>query len=312
MTNFLTVQSSTVDLKAEQVVSFLTDNFAQIIEQFDCHAKTRAKYISDVKSFIDFVKMEGLNLNTFRQYKRHLEGLTGISAKTKAVKMTAAKRLLQELHSRYRILAVDLTAGTRNFKTNTEHVKDGLSASEVAKVKAVILKEADDFKRLRLLAMFNLLALQGLRQFEVTALTVEDLRLDDGQALVKGKGRDDREIIDLHPETVKALRLYLLTTGQRSGHLFTSISRAAKTRTALTERGVRKLFGQLFAAAGLPEGRSVHGLRHYFVTRILEVTSGDLLTVQKFSRHKSLNAVKCYDDRQRKKDLLPVYYQAFA
>ncbi len=102
-----------------------------------------------------------------------------------------------------------------------------------------------------------------------------------------------------------------MESGKKSGYLFTSISRAAKGNNALTERAIRKTFTDIFQKAGLPEGRSVHGLRHFFVTRMLEATSGDLLTVQKFSRHKSLNSVKVYDDRNRKKDLLPTFYQAF-
>lgn len=299
--------------KAEQATSFLLQNFERVIDQLDCNAKTRTKYKSDAKLFISFVSEDGLHLNTFRSFKKRLEAMTSISTKTKRLKLTAAKRLLQEMKDRYNIFSVDLTSGTKNFKVSAEHVKDGLTKAEVKAVKAVILKEADAFKRSRLLAMFSLLALQGLRQFEVTALKVEDLKLDDSTAFVVGKGRDDRERIDLHPETVSALKDYLQASGKKSGFLFTSISRAAKSDSiALTERGIRKVFSGLFQKAGLPEGKSVHGFRHFFVSQILEVTSGDLLTVQKFSRHKSLQAVKFYDDRKRKAELLPMYYQAFA
>lgn len=295
-----------------QTTDFLLFNYEQIIDQFDCSEKTRSKYKTDVKLFISFVSAEGLHLNTFRQYKKHLEGIISLSTKTKRLKLTAAKRVLTELKERYQLLKIDLTAGTKNFQISAEHVKDGLTASEVAKVKTVILKEQDAFKRSRLLSMFYLLALQGLRQFEVTGLTVEDLKLDDKTAFIKGKGRDDKERIDLHPDTVQALKSYLTLSGKKSGYLFTSISRASKhDSNAMTERGVRKVFAGLFLKAGLPEGKSVHGFRHYFVTRILEVTSGDLLTVQKFSRHKSLTAIKYYDDRKRKQDLLPTYYAAF-
>lgn len=298
-------------VQGQQVTDFLTLNYENIIDQFDCHPKTRDKYKSDAKPFILFIGEHGLNVNTFRQYKKHLEGIDTIKTGTKSVKLTVAKRLLQELHGRYRLLTVDLTAGTKSFQVSAEHVKEGLSRSEVNAVRRVIAMEQDRFKRTRFQAMFAFLALQGLRQFEVAALKIEDLRLDDRTALVKGKKRDDKERIDLHPDTVQAIREYLMESGKKSGYLFTSISRAAKGNNALTERAIRKLFAGLFTKAGLPEGRSVHGLRHYFVTRMLEATSGDLLTVQKFSRHKSLNTVKCYDDRQRKKDLLPAYYRAF-
>lgn len=308
MTELIKLQDT---VQEQQVTDFLTLNYENIIDQFDCHPKTRDKYKSDAKPFISFIAEHGLNVNTFRQYKKHLAGIDSIKVGTKAVKLTAAKRLLQELHGRYRLLTVDLTAGTKSFQVSAEHVKEGLSRSEVQAVKKVINKEPDALKRTRFQAMFALLAVQGLRQFEVAALTLEDLRLEDRTALIKGKGRDDKERIDLHPDTVQAIREYLMESGKKSGYLFTSISRAAKGNNALTERAIRKMFTDIFRKAGLPEGRSVHGLRHFFVTRMLEATSGDLLTVQKFSRHKSLNTIRCYDDRQRKKDLLPAYYQAF-
>lgn len=301
---------------ADQVTDFLILNFDQILDRIDANVKTRSKYKTDAKLFIDFVSHQGLHLNTFRDYKKHLQGLTCFSTKTKRHKLISAKRLLQELHTHYKLLTVDLTAGTKNFQISAEHTKDGLSADQVKSVKKIILQEADALKRSRLLALFQLLALQGLRQFEVCQMTVEDLQLPDRIALIKGKGRDDKERIDLHPDTVKALEDYLKQSGKRSGYLFTSISPASKGEgSPLTERAVRKLFTDqhngLFIRAGIAAGKSVHGLRHYFVTKLLEVTSGDLLTVQKFSRHRSLQSIRFYDDRKRKQELLPAYYAAF-
>ena len=96
MQNLIKAQSLPSGNKAEQVTDFLLNNFDQIIDQFDCNAKTLAKYKTDVKLFISFVIEDGLHLNTFRNYKKHLEAMTSISTKTKRLKLTAAKRLLQE------------------------------------------------------------------------------------------------------------------------------------------------------------------------------------------------------------------------
>jgi hypothetical protein len=103
MQNLMLLQNFPSNGKAEQVTDFLVNNFAQIIDQFDCNVKTRTKYKSDAKLFISFVSEAGLNLNTFRGFKKHLEGITDISTKTKALKLTAAKRLLQELKDRYQL-----------------------------------------------------------------------------------------------------------------------------------------------------------------------------------------------------------------
>ena len=39
-----------------------------------------------------------------------------------------------------------------------------------------------------------------------------------------------------------------------------------------------------------------HGLRHAAITETLEVTRGDVRTVQRFSRHRDLRILMIYDD----------------
>lgn len=293
-----------------EATGFLLSNFEAILDNIDASPLTRRKYKTDALLFVDFVAKDGLHLNSFRQFKDQLDRRADISVKTKNGKLIAAKRLLSELYHRYRLLKVDLSAGVKLFRVASEHTKDGLTAEEVDQVKAVIDRITDKSKRLRLQAIFYLLAFQGLRQFEVSQLTVEDLRLADLVAFVRGKGKDAKERIDLHPATAEALTAYLTATGAKSGFLFPGAS-----GQALTTRQLRKLFTcqqyGLFRKAGLSADRSLHGFRHFFVTRFLEATSGDVLTVQQFSRHKSLQALKMYDDRKKKKELLPTFYQAF-
>ena len=293
-----------------EAIDFLLENFEAILDNIDASPLTRRKYTTDAQLFVAFVEKEGLHLNSFRQFKDALDRRADLSVKTKNSKLIAAKRLLTEMHHRYRLLKVDLSAGVKLFRISAEHTKDGLTSEEVDQVKAVIDALPDQAKRLRLQAIFYLLAFQGLRQFEVSQLAIEDLRLADLVIMVRGKGKDAKERIDLHPATAKAILTYLTATGIKSGFLF-----PGATCQALTTRQLRKLFTcthyGLFRKAGLQPGRSLHGFRHFFVTRFLEVTSGDVLTVQQFSRHKSLQALKMYDDRKKKKELLPTFYQAF-
>lgn len=291
------------------VTTFLFDHYLDVIDNLDVSAASRLKYGKDARQFIDFIKDTGMNLNTYRQYKKHIQSLTTICTKTKNYKLVAAKALLKELHHRYRMLPVDLTAGVKSFQVNQGHVKDGLTAEEVQAVRHLIGSLPGGLKKSRLEAMFYLFAFQGLRQAEVCNLTVEDLRLADRQLVVLGKGRDDKEAVDLHPATVQALKAYLEASKVRSGNLFFSLSQNKKGK--LTERSVRRLFGDVFDQAGIPSDRSVHGFRHYFVTAMLESKTFDLFEVQKFSRHKSVQTLQKYDDRKRKRELLPSFYQVF-
>jgi len=294
-----------------EATDFLLQNWTLILDNIDASLMTRHKYKTDASAFIAFIETEGLALNTFRAYKDALDKQQSISVKTKNLKLIAAKRLLSEMYHRYRITKVDLSSGVKLFKVSNEHTKDGLSQQEVDKAKQVIDYIVDDSKRLRLTAMYYLLTFQGLRQHEVCAITLDDIRLADSVIYVRGKGMDGKERIDLHPTTVSAISAYITFTGMKSGYLFSN----SATGKAITTRQLRKLFTDpvygLFTKAGIDSSRSLHGFRHYFVTRFLEVTSGDVLTVQQFSRHKSLQALKMYDDRKKKQQLLPVYYSAF-
>lgn len=304
-----TLAPTPINAQAE-VTAFLIDNFEAILAGIDASPLTRQRYTKAAADFIAHVEEDGLNLNTYRSYKAKLSAEVSITAKTKNIKLTAAKTLLKELHQRHGVLKVDLTAGVKQFSVTQEHVKDGLTADEVQAVRTVI-DNLPAAKRYRLQAIFFLLAFQGLRQFEVCALTAEDLRLSDKVAFVRGKGRDSKDRIDLHPDTAIALQKYIAFAGIKSGNLFPGAN-----GDALTTRAMRKLFTcpiyGLFKKAGLDLNRSLHGFRHFFVTRFLEITSGDVLTVQQFSRHRSLQALKMYDDRKRKQELLPTFYTAFS
>jgi integrase len=309
----LTVKN--LDLQAQEyamqnAIDFLLDNYVLILQQIDASDLTIKKYLSDVKLFTDFLKTEGLSVVTYRNYKKHLKALQSISTKTKNGKLISAKVLLKELFAKG-FLKIDITANVKGFKISQEHVRDGLNAEEVKRSKEVIDNIQNPEKRTKLQAMFYLLAFQGLRQFEMAALTIEDLKLADDFIFVTGKGRDDKERIDLHPKTKEALKGYLESSGKKSGHLFTSESNNSKAKAeAISTRALRMIFSDIFKAAHI-ENRSLHGFRHFFVTTFLEVLNGDMLTTQKFSRHKSVQAVKMYDDRMKKKDLLPTFYKAF-
>lgn len=289
--------------------AFLLTRWPDVIAALDVRTGTREKYTRNAADFVSFLKDNGgLHYNIYRAYKKHLQSITSLSAKTKNVRLAAAKVLLSEMYTHYRLLPFDLSAGVKFFQVSQAHVRDGLTAKEARKVLAEIGKLKGPTKT-RLTAVFALLAWQGLRQYEVCNLQAEDLHLADKQLSVLGKGRDDREKIDLHPATVKALQAYCDAFQVKSGPLFFSLSGNRKDR--LSERSVRRMFSGLFARAGI-EGRTVHGFRHYFVTELLSSKKFDLFEIAKFSRHKTVSTLQRYDDRKKRKELLPAFYSVFS
>ena len=75
-------------------------------------------------------------------------------------------------------------------------------------------------------------------------VNVSDLDLVSAIAFIRGKGQDDKELIHLHPETVKALKLYLKTNKIADGVLFKSLGNRKSYRiTTITMNMDHCFFG---------------------------------------------------------------------
>lgn len=106
------------------------------------------------------------------------------------------------------ILCELLSRNGHPFKTK-KHKKFGLNQEEVNLLLSELNRLPESFSNVRLKTIISLLVFQGLRQIEVTRLDVEDISLGQMTALIHGKGRDDKEPIDLHPRSVEALKHYM-------------------------------------------------------------------------------------------------------
>lgn len=303
MTELTTYQNQTNEVNA-----FIASNLKSICDAQPCKENTRTKYFKDMIEFNAWLTGKEFSIDTVMKYRNeYLTKRTDIGTGTKNSKLAALRTLVKELYFRS-VIPIDITGKLKNFNTETGHKKDGLDMNEVQKVKAYIGSITDAKKRTRLNTMFHLLTLQGLRQFEVCNIVVEDFNQNDRKIKITGKGKDEKEAIDLHPDTVEVLKEYLRITGKKSGYLFTSEKGTTKGER-LTERGFRKIFDTVFDELSID--RSTHGFRHFFVSTMLEATGGNIGIVKQFSRHKSTAALVMYDDRKRKKEHNELFYTAF-
>jgi len=109
---------------------------------------------------------------------------------------------------------------------------------------------------------------------EAIRLDVKDLDFIGKTALIQGKGQDDKELINLHPETCKTLQEYLKTNKIADGALFTSQSNNSKNKR-LTTRALRGIVKGYLNTLGI--NKTTHGFRHYFTTKLIKTYKGDLL-----------------------------------
>lgn len=282
-------------------------NAEKVFDSLDVSGNTRVEYKSRIGLFLNFTQENGINHNSYLEFKRYLINRTDFSTSTKNKYLATARIFLKELN-REGILPVDITQNIKTFSQDKKHKKDGLNEEEMTRLVLKLKELPATSETARLKAFLALLALQGLRQIEIIRLDVKDLDLVAKMAYIQGKGKDDKEPIDLHPETVKTLKEYLRSNKKASGPLFTSRSNNSLNKR-LTTRAIRKIVTCFLKQVGVEKG--VHGFRHYFTTTLIKTYKGDLLEVAQYTRHKGLEMLQVYNDSIKKQADLPRFYNAF-
>jgi integrase/recombinase XerD len=150
-------------------------------------------------------------------------------------------------------------------------------------------------------AMLEVLYAGALRVSEIINAKLEDLKLEAGYMLVRGKG-DKERVVPLGKSAQDALTAYLsqsrpvLAAGKRSG---ASVALAKNSPLLFVARGGHKLtrqrIWQMVRAASAASGRaaSPHMLRHSCATHMVE-NGADLRTVQTILGHADISTTQVY------------------
>lgn len=267
----------------------LRPQFNDVFNYLDVSETTKNDYKARIPLFIDHISKEGFTRNSFLVYKQYLRGRNDFTVSTKNKYLATAKVFLKELN-RLGTIPVDLTQNIKSFPQIKKHKKQGLSEDEVKKIWITASNLPSTSKNDRLVATLALLIFQGLRQIEIIRLDTEDLNLNNGTAFVQSKGAIDKELIHLHPETIKALKCHIKSNKVGSGSLFRALGNRKSER--ITTMTIKRMVKELFEILGIDN--SAHGFRHYYVTTLLKHM--EVRDVRKFSRHRSLEMLIVYDD----------------
>jgi integrase/recombinase XerD len=154
--------------------------------------------------------------------------------------------------------------------------------NETARAQALALRDR---------AMIELLYAGGVRVSEVADARLEDLKLEMGYILVRGKG-DKERMVPLGVPAQQALQRYL-----KSGREVLAKKRSSPLLFvgAGGRRLTRQRLWQLVGKAGLASGRhaSPHMLRHSCATHMVE-NGADLRTVQTILGHADISTTQIY------------------
>ena len=256
-------------------------------------------YLSDLKTFAEFLEgRHGVLLTVAQQdvaaFLEHLR-THGIDARSAARKLSCIRGFYKWLLLDRRIHH-DPTINIESPKA-WKVLPKSLAESEVnAMLEGAELAANHPQARgtaLRDRAILELLYAGGLRVSEVTGLSVSDLFLDSGRALVRGKG-DKERIVPLGTTALEVLGTYLKEGRPHLARVRSKAHSADGARLFLSLRGMpmtRQAVWLLVKSHN--SGASPHTLRHSCATHMVE-HGADLRSVQLMLGHADISTTQVY------------------
>ena len=254
-------------------------------------------YTTDIGQFAEFLGVRNRLLVTVRRedVREFLQQLFSNQVDGRSVgrKLSALRHLY-----RYLLLDGDIRHdptlnidSPRQWKVLPKSLAKSEVEAALASPRALGNRKLDAAIALRDKAMLELLYACGLRVSEIVNAKLEDLKLDMGYVLVRGKG-DKERVAPIGAPALRRVEEYLrearpvIIAGKSSPLLF--VRNGAKGLT-------RQRVWQMVRAAGLTLGSkaSPHMLRHSCATHMVE-NGADLRTVQTIPGHSDISTTQGY------------------
>lgn len=249
---------------------------------------TRAAYARDMAILQDCAAEQDLAALTPKEIRGFVRKLTSrqLSARTIA-------RTLSTWRTFYRLMCRDFhwplnpADGVRPPKTGKK-----LPAAMTIDDAAGFLESMpdDDILACRDKAIFELAYSSGLRVAELVSVTLPDLDLNHGMAVVTGKGGKTRQL-PVGSVACEAIRRWLVERPKlapRGNTVF-----VGKNGGALSTRAVQLRIKHWESALGIAEPLYPHKLRHSCASHLLQ-SSHDLRAVQELLGHASIATTQVY------------------
>jgi integrase/recombinase XerD len=263
---------------------------------------TIAAYTSDLAQFAKFLEkrhvlLSGARREAVREYIQELFS-NSLDGRSVGRKLSAIRHLYRHLLLDGKIdkdptLNIDLPKQWKVLPKalSRDEVGAMLSETMLPETQPRNVTARGQALALRDHAMLELLYAGGVRVSEVADARLEDLKLEMGYILVRGKG-DKERMVPLGVPAQQALQRYLkngrevIAKKRSSPLLFLGVGAHRLTRQRLW---------QLVGKAGLASGRhaSPHMLRHSCATHMVE-NGADLRTVQTILGHADISTTQIY------------------
>lgn len=263
-------------------------------------ANTVAGYGSDLREISQFLQERGAT--TWEEVGRdhvlkYLESVAQrLSQRSKARRLAALRAFFKYLERSGKMR--QSTASLIRFPKFSPTLPKTLSAPEIDALLAgpdsnTVLGKRDK-------AMLELLYATGLRVSELVDLQLQQVHLDAGYLVVRGKG-DKERLVPMGDWAAEALKGYLedgrpqLLKKRFSREVF--LNRGARK---LTRQGIWKILKQYALKARIRQNLTPHMLRHSFATHLLE-NGADLRSLQAMLGHADISTTQIYTHVARKR-----------
>src|SRR6202167_6816431 len=261
---------------------------------------TIAAYTSDLVTFAEFLEhrhqaLDGARRHGVRDYIQELFS-NQLDGRSVGRKLSAIRHLYRHLLLDGKIdkdptLNIDLP---KQWKVLPKALSRGEVTSMLAETHPRNETARSEALALRDRAMIELLYAGGVRVSEVADARIEDLKLEMGYIMVRGKG-DKERMVPLGAPAQRTLQQYLrngrdIISRKKSSPLLFLGTRGRR----LTRQRIWQLVGKAGVAV-LPAGRraSPHMLRHSCATHMVE-NGADLRTVQTILGHADISTTQIY------------------
>jgi integrase/recombinase XerD len=263
-------------------------------------ANTLQSYGRDLAKLVPFLKRTGrdwtsLSEDDLVRFIHEQSRAGGLSARSLA-------RLVSSLKSFFGFLVLD----GRRPKNPTLHLSTPslwMSLPHVLTVKEIedLLAEPDTRTRqgVRDRAMLEVLYASGLRVSELVTLRIQDLNLEEGFLICRGKGGKER-LVPLGTSARSWVKRYQAEVRPLLMKLTTDVLFLTRRGRPFTRQGFWKLLRRVSAGAGLLAKVTPHILRHSFATHLLE-RGADLRSVQMMLGHSQITTTQIYTHVSREK-----------
>ncbi len=270
-----------------------------------------------VKLFLDFLKDDKkLSENTLQSYRRDIEQYEEYVTKNKINYLKATEetiktymQYLRDENKKESTISRSL-ASIRSFYQYLIRVKKvkkdptlTIESPKISKRVPNILtsKEVEllldqpkdvDLKGTRDKAMLEFAYATGMRVTEMISLDMEDVKLDEGYVVCKGRNKSRN--IPLGTMSLKALKEYIedarpyLIKDENEQALFVNVN-----GTRLTRQGFWKIVKYYKEQAHIEKDITPHVLRHSFATHLLQ-NGADLKAIQTMLGHSDISSTQVY------------------